>query len=428
MKKTVEIQTKLIPEIYGNDRETTGIQIARYDKLVKTFRDIFGAADMHLFSTPGRTELGGNHTDHNHGCVLAAAVNLDSIAAVSGHDDGKVILHSEGYDKPFAVSLNNLKMVRREIGTTTALIRGIAARFDELGYRIGGFCGYMTSDVLPGSGLSSSASVEVLIGTVFNQLFNNGSIPPETIAQIGQFAENEYFVKPCGLMDQMACSVGGIIGIDFKDPEKPVLEKISFDFNSQKYRLLIVNTGGSHSDLTGDYAAIPEEMKMAARICGGSTMRDVYINTFLKKIPAIRREAGDRAVLRGLHFLYENERVRHQLAALRKGDMNSFLRYVNDSGNASSKWLQNIFTVNNVREQGLSIALALTENFITEAGGSGACRIHGGGFAGTILAFIPGQYLGEYTTMMEQVFGKNSVQVLNIRSSGSSCLGEFTAG
>ena len=404
--------------LYGSDTSQLEIQYKRYKSLVQKHLLRFGDSEFQLISTPGRTELSGNHTDHNNGRVLAASINRDSIAAVSKNDTGRIILVSEGYDESFDVDLNHLQIVENEKGTTAALIRGIAYRFFELGYKIDGFNAHITSDVLPGSGLSSSASIEVLIGGIFNILFNNGDIPAETIAKIGQFSENIYFGKPCGLMDQMACAVGGIISIDFKDPANPLVNKIDFDFESQQYSLLVVDTGGSHADLTADYSAVPAEMKSLAKIFGVDVLRQVSMDAYLRKINDLRKQVGDRAVLRGLHFLQENERVATQVAALESGNFQEFLELVEDSGNSSFKWLQNIYSPNNVKEQGVTIGLALTEKYIADIG-AGACRVHGGGFAGTILVFLPHDRIRKFKELIVPVFGEYSIQELRIRSSGT---------
>ena len=408
----------LFRRIYGPDPAILEKQYHRYDRLAKQHTRYFGDGEQHCFSVPGRTEIGGNHTDHNHGRVLAASVSLDAIAVAAKHNENRVVLYSEGYDGPFSVDLTRLEVVTAERETTAALIRGIAARFRELGYRIGGFNACLTSAVLPGSGLSSSAAVEVLIGTIFNVLFNDGTIPPETIAAIGQYAENHYFGKPCGLMDQMACAVGGIVHIDFKDPQQPLVEKVDFDFAAQQYRLLVVNTGGSHADLTADYAAIPAEMKAVARALGTAVCRDIMPEDLLMNMAVLREQVGDRALLRALHFLGDNERVTAQVTALKAGDFSGFLQLVRESGNSSFKWLQNIYSGNDGHEQGVALALALSEQYIATVG-QGACRVHGGGFAGTIQVYLPESAVPEYVKQIEAVFGPESAMVLNIRPLGA---------
>ena len=418
MNNQLQQFTSAFPFLYGNDDKVNNNQLTRYVKLIDEFTTKFGSSDLHFFSTPGRTELGGNHTDHNNGCVLAASINLDSIAVVSKSYNGKIEFYSEGYENPFIVNLNNLEPVPNEKGTSTSLLRGIASRFKQLGYDIGGFNACITSAVLPGSGLSSSASIEVLIASVFNALYNENKIESKILAQIGQYTENAFFGKPAGLMDQMACAVGGIISIDFKDNENPQVKKVDFDFDKQEYSLLVVDTGGNHADLTDDYSAVPSEMKSAAQLFDREVLREVSMDAYIDKIPEIRKQSGDRAVLRGLHFLQENERVGNEVAALESGDFKSFLRLVQASGNSSFKWLQNIYTTKNIKDQGISLALALTEKYLTETG-EGACRVHGGGFAGTIQVFLPDNKVESYIKNMEKIFGKNSVQVLKIRSHGT---------
>ncbi len=403
-------------DLYGNSE--IQLQKKRYARIKDKFEQKFGETPEHWFSTPGRTEIGGNHTDHNHGRVLAASVNLDAVAAVSANDDRTITLYSEGYDQPFVVALDDLEKKKSEEGTTTALLRGIAFRLQQLGYEIGGFKAYIQSDVLPGSGLSSSAAIEVLIGTIANHLFNNGRIPAQELAIIGQFAENAYFGKPCGLMDQMACAMGGIITIDFKDPAQPVTEPIDFDFGAQNYRLLVVNTGGNHADLTDDYAAVPAEMKAVASALGKSVCREITLSEWLNNLAGLRAKVGDRALLRAFHFIRENERVVQQVEALKTNRFQDFLQLVNASGDSSFKWLQNIYTTKNVSEQGITLALAISEAFIDEIG-EGACRVHGGGFAGTIQAFLPQAAVKEYVQRIERVFGQGSVNVLDIRRFGS---------
>ncbi|MBN1780791.1 galactokinase [bacterium] len=411
-------------QIYADDKHVVNYQMQRYESLMEKYKDIFDGEALHFFSTPGRTEIGGNHTDHNHGRVLAASINLDSVAVAAPNNSDLIVLVSERYEEPFTVELNQLNVVKSEKETTKALIRGIAARLKQLGYRIGGFHACMTSDVLPGSGLSSSASVEILIATIFNALFNEGKIPPETLAALCQYAENVYFGKPCGLMDQMTCAVGGMITIDFKDPARPVVRKVSADFNKLDFSMLVVNTGTNHADLTHDYAAIPEEMKAVAKTFQGSVMREVSMQAFLKRIPQLRIELGDRSVLRGFHFLQENERVLDQVKALENSDFVTFVDLIKKSGDSSYKYLQNIYAPHYVQEQGVAVALALTEMYIDKIK-AGACRVHGGGFSGTILVFLPKKAIRGYFKQMESVFGENCVIELKIRERGTLYLNPF---
>lgn len=411
-----DAQRELLADVYGRDQVAQ--QLRRHDRLFQKYRDLFSSTEVQLFTAPGRTEIGGNHTDHNHGKVLAAAVNLDAIAAAARSDDGCVTIHSDTYATPFEVSLRDLSPDPSEERTTQALIRGIAARFQALGYNIGGFRACLTSEVMIGSGLSSSACIEVLLGTIMNVFYNGGSIPAIEIAKIGQHAENIYFKKPCGLMDQIACALGGIVAIDFEDPEKPAIKKVEFDFAAHHHSLVVVNTGGSHADLTDDYAAIPAEMKAVAGQLGGKVCRDVSLQSVIHHCRDLRGQVGDRAILRALHFLHENRRVVEQVEALEKGDFDAFLALVRDSGNSSWKWLQNCSSTQNPAAQSITLALALTENFLKDAP-SGACRVHGGGFAGTIQVFMPEMLVSDYAKLMEPIFGADAVTVLRIRNHGA---------
>lgn len=409
----------LFSKLYGDGQAEITNQISRYKRIIANHTKLFGAANIRLFSTPGRTEIGGNHTDHNHGRVLAGSVNLDTIAAAGKTSDNTIIIHSENYTNPFIVSLDDLEARAEEAGTTTALIRGIAAKFKATGYLIGGFNAYISSDVGIGSGLSSSASIEVLIGTILNTFYNGESIPVMELAKIGQYAENIYFKKPCGLMDQIACGVGGIVSIDFNDPQNPIVRKVDFDFAAQNYSLLIVDTGGSHVDLTEDYAAVPNEMKELARNLGKEVCRELTYQEIIDQMIYLRAKVGDRAILRALHFFNDNERVTEQVQALEQNDFESFLRLVNDSGNSSVKWLQNCYSTQNPSEQGISLALALTENYLENIA-AGACRVHGGGFAGTIQVFLPNEHIGKYKNLMDKVFGESAVTAVTIRPVGTT--------
>ncbi|MEW5817447.1 MAG: galactokinase family protein, partial [Spirochaetota bacterium] len=356
-------------------------QKERYKTCILQHKNHFDPASIMLFSTPGRTELGGNHTDHNHGRVLAASVQLDSLAVAAPSSSSVVEIISEGYTEKISVDLGKLERVREEEGKTESLVRGIAARLHSLGYKTGGFKAYIQSNVLRGSGLSSSASIEVLLGTIFNHLFNDGTIDILRIAQVGQYAENNYFGKPCGLMDQVACGCGGIVVIDFEDLDNPSVGQLFFNFEDKGYALAVVDTGGSHENLTPEYASIPDEMKSVAREMGREFLRGIPTNELISRIPKVRSWVGDRAVLRCLHFILENDRVIEQVEALREDRIEDYLKLVRASGDSSWKLLQNSNSPRNPREQGLSLALALTEIFLN---GKGACRVHGGGFAGTI--------------------------------------------
>jgi len=410
--------------VYGNDEKIITYQKDRYNKLLSNFEKIFGKPHLNgikFFSSPGRTEISGNHTDHNHGKVIAASINLDSIAVASINTRPEVVLYSEGYDKPFIVNLDNLNPVEEEEGTTAALIRGVANGFLKHHYIAGGFDAYISSDVMIGSGLSSSASVEVLIGTIFNNLYNNDEATSEEIAIIGQYAENNFFGKPCGLMDQVACATGGIVTIDFYNPKKPIIEKIDFDFSATGYSLLVVDTGGNHADLTEDYSSIPSEMKQVAKYFNKDFCRELDLDSLLKNMKDIRIKISDRSVLRAIHFIKENERVEQQTKALKENDFEKFLNLVNESGDSSFKYLQNIYSTKSVEDQSVTLALALSDIFIRQKG-KGASRVHGGGFAGTIQVFLPNNLVDEYKNFISNAFDKDAVKVLSIRNTGTVCL------
>jgi galactokinase len=417
-KHTLE---KYLGNLYGLDEKILDYQRSRYKKLTNCFEDIFKSRPAKYFSSPGRVEISGNHTDHNHGKVIAASINLDSIAAASPNSDNKVVLFSETYPEPFIVDLRDIKPLEKEKTSTKSLIRGIAAGFRNNGYNVGGFNAYISSDVLIGSGLSSSASIEVLIGTIFNKFYNDGKVSGEEIAIIGQFAENKYFGKPCGLMDQIACVTGGIVEIDFYNPVKPIIKKIDFDFQSVGYKVLVVNTEANHADLTEDYSAIPQEMKRVAKFFNKAYCSEITHEQLFDHIKLLREAVGDRAILRVIHFLEENKRVEKQIRALNKNDFEEFLILVNESGNSSYKYLQNIYTPQNVNEQSVSLALAISDIFIREKG-KGACRVHGGGFAGTIQVFLPEELIEGYKSYISKIFKEDSVKVLSIRNYGVVCL------
>ncbi len=401
--------------LYGTDDGIIQAHSARYAAAADRFGELFGTErEVMLFSAPGRTEIGGNHTDHQRGRVLAAAVTLDVIAVTAKNQDNVIRIKSRGYDMD-AVPLSSLAPVASERGRSASLIRGIAARFAALGYRIGGFDAYTTSDVLSGSGLSSSAAFEVLVGTILNHMYNAGTIPASVIAQIGQYAENDYFGKPCGLMDQTASAVGGFVSIDFADPAAPVIERVAFDLVSSGYTLCIVNTGGSHADLTADYAAVPAEMMAVAAQFGKQYLREVPKDAFYAQIGALRRSVSDRAILRAIHFFGDNERVGEQAKALTDGDIGLFLRLVTASGRSSFEYLQNVYSPTQPAKQGLSLALSLSEQIL---GTHGAWRVHGGGFAGTVQAFVPNELLVRYIQQMERVFGDGACLVLSVRPVG----------
>lgn len=397
--------------LYGDTKSAQN----RYLNACDSFKDLYPVSgDIRLFSAPGRTEVGGNHTDHQHGCVLAGSVNLDVLAVVSLNNDGKIRIKSEGYPMD-TVDITELSKNDNETGRAISLIRGVCSKFVEMGCKLQGFNAYTTSNVLKGSGLSSSAAFEVLIGTILNGLFMENSVPAIEIAKIGQFAEREYFGKPCGLLDQMASSLGGFTYADFHDPSEPITESIDLDIKKYGYTLCVVDTGGDHANLTGDYAGITIECREISNALGVQFLRDADVDKFYNSLSVLRKDCGDRAILRAFHFFNEQQRVEDMKAALKSGDFEAFLKLVNESGNSSYDYLQNLYSVSNVSEQGLSLAIALTKKFLN---GKGACRVHGGGFAGTIQCYIPTDMLNDYKNMIEKTFGEGSCCVLNIRPAG----------
>ena len=367
-----------------------------------------------IFSAPGRTEISGNHTDHQHGCVLAGAVNLETVARVTLNEDGIIRVASEGY-APVEIDLSDLALREEEKNTTAALIRGVAANFAERGAKLQGFDAKVSSTVLPGSGLSSSAAFEVLIGTVINELFYDKKCTPVEVAQIGQWAENVYFGKPCGLMDQTASSVGGMVFIDFNDPKAPIVERLDFDFAAAGHALCIIDSGADHADLTDEYAAIPGELKGICAFFGKEVLRDIPEADFFAKLPEIRGKVSDRAILRAVHFYNENRRVQEQAAALKRNDFDTFLRLATESGRSSWMYLQNITPAGFVEQQAVGVTLALCDTLLQ---GRGAFRVHGGGFAGTVQAFVPNEMLDAFKQGIEKVLGEGSCHVLSIRPEG----------
>ncbi len=386
--------------------------------LTKLFRRTYNREASLFISVPGRTELGGNHTDHHRGKVLAASVGLDLVAAVAPRSDDNINVSSEGFAHPFFLHVKETAPREEEKGTSTSLIRGIVAFFAERGFGLGGFDACIAGSVGIGSGLSSSACFEVLIGSVLNVLHNRGRATPLEIARAGQFAENRYFGKPCGLMDQVACSLGGTLKIDFRTPANPSIHRLTFDPRTYGYELVVVNTGGGHQDLTPEYAAIPDEMGSVARFLGVSSCRDIRMKTFQDRMSEIRKACGDRAVLRCMHYFAENERVDREFDALRRRKFDEFLGLVRQSGNSSMKYLQNIFSASDPHRQNVSIALAATERFLLKQSG-GASRVHGGGFAGTIQAYIPVGVSKRYEREMNSLFGEGSVQPIALRPTGA---------
>ncbi|MCI8299415.1 MAG: galactokinase [Lachnospiraceae bacterium] len=410
--KSQKYQERL-KEIYV-DEGVIAYQTKRYQEAVHKFEELFGEQDAEIYSAPGRSEVGGNHTDHQHGEVLATSINLDAIAVVCRTGENVIKLLSEGYPM-ITVDLKDLELREGEAGTSAGLIRGMAYGLKKNGHEVGGFSAYVTSDVLNGAGMSSSAAFEVLVGTILSGLYNNMEISSVEIAQVAQYAENVFFGKPCGLMDQMACSVGGLIHIDFADPEKPVVEKVDVDFSAYHHSLCITDTKGSHADLTDDYALIPQEMKKVAEFLGKEFLREADAEEFYKNIAKIREVCGDRPVLRALHFFEEDKRVEQEVAALNNGDFQGFLEVVRESGNSSFKYLQNIYTNKDVQNQSVSMGLAVSDSILS---GHGVSRVHGGGFAGTIQAFVSDDFVETYRETLDGVYGEGSCHVLKIRPFG----------
>lgn len=406
-------QDERLLDIYV-DETMLAYQRERYSHAIKKFEEYYGADDAVVFSAPGRSEVGGNHTDHQHGEVLAASINLDTIGVVRKTEDHQIRLISDDYAE-IIIDLRDISCKEEEKETTTALIKGVAAGFTERGYVIGGFRAYVTSDVLIGAGLSSSAAFETLIGTIFSGLYNDGTVSSTEIAIIGQYAENVYFGKPCGLMDQMACATGNLVHIDFKDPERPEVEKITFDMEAEGYRLCITDTKGSHADLTDEYAAVPSEMKLIAGYFRKEVLREVSVEEVLREIHRLRVVYGDRSVLRALHFLCENERVQKEVKALKEGNVQTFLQNIKASGDSSFKYLQNVYSSQDTKHQNVSVALQVSEMLL---GNNGVCRVHGGGFAGTIQAFVKNESVDAYKKGMDHVFGTGSCKDLRIRKYG----------
>ncbi len=406
---------KTLAYIYGDAALDT--QKARYIRAIDEFAQIYGDRDISLFSVAGRSELSGNHTDHNYGCVVAASIDLDIIAVAAKRDNGVIRIKSEGFPEDVVDTSAYTAPISEKFGTSESIIAGMAAGFVKDGYAIGGFDAYTTSNVLKGSGLSSSAAFEDMVGNILNHMYNDGRVDNVEIAKLAQYSENVFFGKPCGLMDQMACAVGGIIAIDFKDPSAPVIDKIAFDLSAAGYNLCIVDTGGNHADLTDDYASVPKEMKAVAAHFGKAVLREVSRDELVREIPTLRKTVGDRAVLRAMHFLSENERVAAQKAALLDGDLDKFFAEVLSSGRSSFCYLQNVYTTKNLTEQGLSLALCLAEGYLS--GKRAAWRVHGGGFAGTTQSYVPAELVEGYRSLMDGVFGKGSCIVLRIRPVGA---------
>ncbi|HIX14424.1 MAG TPA: galactokinase [Candidatus Hungatella pullicola] len=413
-----EKSRRLMSVLYGeNDADKN---VVRYQQLVKGFLQKFGDKDILLFSSPGRTEISGNHTDHNHGKVLAGSINLDCVGVAAVNGTSKVNIVSETYNQSFTIDLDDLSPSDKKAGTID-LVKGLLKGFVEKGYEIGGFDAYITSNVISAAGVSSSASFEMLLCSMINEFFNRGKMDTVAYAHIGKYSENVYWDKASGLLDQMACAVGGMITIDFKNPSAPVVEKIDFDFGAHGHSLIIVNTGKGHADLSEDYSSVPVEMKKVAQFFGKEVCADITEEQVIDNLAKVREFAGDRSVLRALHFFEENKRVDEEVAALKEDRFEDFLAQVTASGNSSWKWLQNCFTNHDYQEQGITVALALTELFLARKK-AGACRVHGGGFAGVIMAFLPNDMVDEYIAYIDKALGEGSAYPMSIRPYGAVCV------
>lgn len=412
-----EKSRKLMTVLYGEAAVDANIE--RYQNLVKSFQKKFAEEDVTLFSSPGRTEISGNHTDHNHGKVLAGSINLDCVGVAAKNNSSKVHIISETFNQSFIIDLNDLSPSDKKAGTID-LVKGLLQGFKESGYEVGGFNAYITSNVISAAGVSSSASFEMLLCSILNTFFNEGRMDTVAYAHIGKYSENVYWDKASGLLDQMACAVGGLITIDFLEPASPVVEKIDFDFSSQNHSLIIVNTGKGHADLSADYSSVPIEMKKVAEFFGKEVCAEITEEEVIGHLAEVREYAGDRSVLRALHFFEENKRVEAEVKALKEGRFSDFLNNITASGNSSWKWLQNCFTNSAYQEQGITVALALTELFI--AGKQrGACRVHGGGFAGVIMAMLPNDLVEEYVAYIEKALGEGNAYRMSIRPYGAIC-------
>ena len=410
-------QDEALGALYGTIPDELTAARERYSNAISKYRELFGEGDIEIYSAPGRTEVCGNHTDHQRGFILAASINLDAIAIVGSSADGSIDFVSEGYP---AIHIEGSHFTEADIseaefGTTTALIKGVLCGLEAHGYQTGGFRAYVTSNVLSGSGLSSSAALEAIIGTIQSGLYNAQSVPAVEIAIIGQYAENQFFGKPCGLMDQLACSVGDFVYVDFHDPANPDVTNINFDLQKEGYALCIVDTKGSHANLTDDYAAIPAEMKQVAAYFGKDYLGELTLTQFLDAVPSLYGKVSDRALLRSYHFLTENARVQAAASALKEDRFDLFLNCIRQSGDSSYRFLQNVYSNKYEQQQPVPVTLMLTEQFL---GDNGVCRVHGGGFAGTIQAFVKKDAVPGYKTFIEKTLGEGACHVLQIRKQG----------
>jgi len=411
---------KVLAKLYGEDQVEENIR--RYSSLTGKFKETYGDKEILIFTSPGRTEISGNHTDHNHGKVLAGSINLDCVGIAAVNGSTRVNIVSETFNQKFTIDLNHMEPSKDKAGTED-LVRGLLKGFEEHGYKTGGFDAYITSNVISSAGVSSSAAFEMLLCSMINKFFNDNQMSTVAYAHVGKYAENVYWDKASGLLDQMACAVGGLITIDFKDPSAPVVEKIDFDFASQDHSLIIVQTGRGHADLSADYSSVPSEMKKVAEFFGKEVCAQVTEEQVIENLKEVRAYAGDRSVMRALHFFEENKRVEAEVAALKEGRFQDFLSDITASGNSSWKWLQNCYTNSSFQEQGISVALALTELYIARKK-RGACRIHGGGFAGVIMAMLPNDITDEYISYIEKALGEGSAYRMSIRPYGAVCVND----
>lgn len=413
LKKDSAVQ--LLEQMYGKGKAE--VNAARYELAANGFAAAFGDKEFEFFTSPGRTEIGGNHTDHNHGKVLAGSVQMDCVAAAAANGTETIRMISETYKQDLVIDLNHLEPTSQTTGTLP-LVRGVLAGLKNRGFEIHGFDAYVTSNVIGGSGVSSSASFEMLVCSIVDYLFNNYTRDVVSYAKAGQYAENKYWLKGSGLLDQMACAVGGIITIDFANIDEPVMRRVNCNFDDLNLDLVIVNTGKGHADLSAQYSAVPDEMKSVAKYFGKEVLAEVQEADVIAKAKDIRRKCGDRALLRAFHFFEESSRVDKQIKALESGDKESFLKEITASGNSSWKWLQNCYLNETPQEQSITCALALTELFLSGIEG-GACRVHGGGFAGVIAAFVPKEHTEEYCAYINRALGEGSAFVMHIRNQGA---------
>lgn len=413
--KTDEYAQKLA-YIYACGQNEAPFYADRFCEAIDGLEESFGEKeDIRLFSAPGRTEIGGNHTDHQHGCVLAASLNLDVVGAAAKNGTSKVRILSKGYTMD-VIDINDLDIHKNEYDKAISLIRGILKRFSDMGYKLEGFDAYTLSSVLKGSGMSSSAAFEVIVGTMVSQMFAGGEVDAVEIAKIGKYAENVYYNKPSGLMDQMASSVGNVVSIDFKSEETPIVKRVEFDFTKSGHSLCIIDSGANHADLTSEYAAVTEEMRAVASFFGKTALREVDKGEFYAKLAEVRESVkNDRAVLRAMHFMNDSDRAVEEADALRANDFDKFLKLIKESGASSFMYLQNIYAAPHPDEQAVSLTLALCEELL---GGRGAFRVHGGGFAGTVQAFVPNDILDAFKAGIEALLGEGMCHVLAIRPVG----------